>query len=123
MAPVDPWDTDCGSGVNTNGDITGNDPADTSVAITTTFVISWINHLKSRYDTAANGGVLFYNLDNEPMLWNSTHRDVHPQPTTYDELRDKTYAYAAAIKQADPSAQDPRPGVVGLVRLFLLGAG
>ena len=57
------------------------------------------------------------------MLWNSTHRDVHPQPTTYDEMRDRTYAYAAAIKAADPSAQTLGPVLVGLVRLFLLGAG
>ena len=117
-AAVDPWDTDCGSGVNTNGDITGNDPTDTSVTITTTFVISWIDHLKSRYGTAANGGVLFYNLDNEPMLWNSTHRDVHPQPTTYDELREKTYAYAAAIKQTDPSAQILGPVLWGWCAYF-----
>jgi hypothetical protein len=116
---VDPWDTDCGNGVSTNGsDITGNDPADTSLAITTTYVISWINHLKTRYDTAANGGVLFYNLDNEPMLWNSTHRDVHPHPTTYNEMRDKTTAYAAAIKQADPSAKTLGPVLWGWCAYF-----
>jgi hypothetical protein len=116
---VDPWDTDCGNGVATNGnDITGNDPADTSVTITTTYVISWINHLKTRYNTAANGGVLFYNLDNEPMLWNSTHRDVHPAPTTYDEMRDKTTAYAAAIKQADPSARTLGPVLWGWCAYF-----
>jgi hypothetical protein len=117
-AAVDPWDTDCGSGVNTSGDIASNDPADTSMTITTTFVISWIDHLKSRYNTAANGGVLFYNLDNEPMLWNSTHRDIHPLPTTYDEMRDKTYAYAAAIKQADPSAQTLGPVLWGWCAYF-----
>ena len=85
-------------------------------------MISWINHLKSRYDTAANGGVLFYNLDNEPMLWNSTHRDVHPLPTTYDELRDKTYCVCGGHQASRSFRQDTRPGVVGLVRLFLLGA-
>jgi hypothetical protein len=115
---TDPWDTDCGNGVNGSGNITGNDPADTSIAITTTYVISWINHLKSRYDTAANGGVLFYNLDNEPMLWNSTHRDVHPNPTTYNEMRDKTYAYAAAIKQTDPSAKTLGPVLWGWCAYF-----
>ena len=115
---VDPWDTDCGNGVNGGGNITGNNPADTSTAITTTYVISWITHLKSRYDTAAHGGVMFYNLDNEPMLWNSTHRDVHPIPTTYDELRDKTYAYAAAIKQADPSAKTLGPVLWGWCAYF-----
>jgi hypothetical protein len=113
------WDPKCGNGVLTNGTkITGNDPTDTSIAITTTFVISWINHLKSRYDTAANGGVLFYNLDNEPMLWNSTHRDVHPQPATYDEMRDQTWAYAAAIKQADPSAKTLGPVLWGWCAYF-----
>jgi hypothetical protein len=52
------------------------------------------------------------------MLWNSTHRDVHPQPTTYDELRDKTYAYAAAIKQADPSAKTLGPVLWGWCAYF-----
>jgi hypothetical protein len=113
------WDPKCGNGVSTNGnEITGNDPADTSVAMTTTFLISWINHLQGRYGTAANGGVLFYNLDNEPMLWNSTHRDVHPLPTTYDELRDRTTAYAAAIKQADPSAKTLGPVLWGWCAYF-----
>jgi hypothetical protein len=113
------WDPKCGNGVLANGDeITGNDPTDTSVAITTTFVTDWINYLKSRYGTAANGGVLFYNLDNEPMLWNSTHRDVHPDPTTYDEMRDVTYAYAAAIKQADPSAKTLGPVLWGWCAYF-----
>ena len=52
---------------------------------------------------------MFYNLDNEPMLWNSTHRDVHPLPTSYNEVRDSTWTYAAAIKTADPSAQTLGP--------------
>jgi hypothetical protein len=115
---VDPWDSDCGNGVNGGGNIMNNDPADTSEAITTTFVINWINHLKTRYNTAANGGVMFYNLDNEPMLWNSTHRDVHPNPATYDELRDRTYAYAAAIKEADPSAKTLGPVLWGWCAYF-----
>ena len=40
-------------------------------------------------------------LDNEAMLWNSTHRDVHPQPATYDEIWQKTVDYASAIKSED----------------------
>ncbi len=113
------WDPDCGNGVMSNGTpLAGNDPADTSTAITTTFVSSWINYLQSRYKTADQGGVLFYNLDNEPMLWNSTHRDVHPQPTTYDELRDKTFAYAAAIKAADPGAKTLGPVLWGWCAYF-----
>ena len=52
----------------------------TSVAIGPTFVQDWVRHLIGRYGTAAQGGVKFYNLDNEPGLWNETHRDVHPAP-------------------------------------------
>jgi len=103
---VDSWDTDCGNGVHTNGtNITGNDPTDTSTAIGPDFVTNWINHLVLNYGTAQNGGATYYALDNEPMLWNSTHRDVHPLPATYDELRDKAYLYAPAIKAADSSAK------------------
>jgi uncharacterized repeat protein (TIGR01451 family) len=119
---VDPWDTDCGNGEQSGVPITTNDPTDTSVAITTTFVISWVNHLTGKYGTAADGGVMFYNLDNEPMLWNDTHRDVHPVPVDYDEMRDRTYEYGAAIKTADPGAQTLGPVVWGWCAYFYSAA-
>ncbi len=119
---VDSWDVDCGNGEHSGSPLTGNDPHDTSVEITSTFVISWIHHLASRYGTAANGGVMFYNLDNEPMLWNSTHRDVHPGPTTYDEMRNRTWAYASAIKSADPTAKTLGPVVWGWCAYFYSAA-
>jgi hypothetical protein len=43
------------------------------------------------------------------MLWNSTHRDVHPAPTTFDETWNKALAYGAAIKQQDPAAKVTGP--------------
>lgn len=105
------WDPDCGNGVWSNGSpVTGHDPADTSVAVGPDFVAAWVSHLTSRY--GAGGGRL-YALDNEPMLWNSTHRDVHPQAVTYAELRDRTYQYAAALKAADPGAQTLGPVLWG----------
>jgi hypothetical protein len=116
---VDSWDTDCGNGKTTGGaNITGNNPTDTSVAIGPDFVSSWISHLAGKYGAAVNGGVAYYNLDNEPMLWNSTHRDVHPDATTYNEMRDKTYSYAAAIKTADPSAKTLGPVLWGWCAYF-----
>jgi len=118
----DPWDTNCGNGVHNGADITGNDPTVTSVAIDQTFVTAWINHFIARYGTAANGGVKFYNLDNEPMLWNSTHRDVHPTPTTYDEMKTRTELYAVAVKAADPSAQTLGPVVWGWCAYFYSAA-
>ncbi len=111
---VDPWDTNCGNGkINNTTNITGNDPTDTSKAADPQFVKDWVTHLVSRYGAGGSGGVRFYNLDNEPMLWNSTHRDVHPNPVTYDELRDRTYQYAAAVKQADSTAQTLGPVLWG----------
>ncbi|HVM70988.1 MAG TPA: glycoside hydrolase family 44 protein [Anaerolineales bacterium] len=116
---TDPYDSDCGNGVHTDGtNITGNDPTDTSLAITPAFVTGWVNSLVSSYGTAANGGVMFYDLDNEPMLWDSTHRDVHPNPTTYDEMLTKTTSYAAALKAADPSAKTLGPVVWGWCAYF-----
>ena len=115
---VDVWDTNCGNGEHNSILLTGNDPLDTSVAAPPAFVSSWVNHLTAKYGTAANGGVMFYNLDNEPMLWNSTHRDVHPNPTTYNEIRDSTWAYAAAVKSADSTAKTLGPVVWGWCAYF-----
>ncbi len=113
------WDPNCGNGVLPNGtNVTSNNPTDTSIATTASFVSDWVNHLTSTFGTAANGGVMFYNLDNEPMLWNSTHRDVHPNPTSYDELRDRTFTYAAAVKSADPTAKTLGPVVWGWCAYF-----
>lgn len=116
---TDPWDPDCGNGIKPNGDpVEGNDPLDTSIPIDETFVQAWITHLKNKYGAADNGGVKFYNLDNEPFLWNETHRDVHPEPLSYDGIRDLTYQYAAAIKAADPAAQVLGPGEWGWTGYF-----
>ena len=81
--------------------VTGNDPADTSKTIDATFVTRWMAHLAGRVGNAAAGGVRLWALDNEPFLWNSTHRDVHPAGVTYDELWAKTAAIGAAIKAQD----------------------
>lgn len=116
---VDPYRTDFGNGVQSGGAlITGNDPTDTSVAIDPSFVTGWINHLKSVYGTASGGGVMFYNLDNETELWSSTHRDVRPQHLGYDELRNLTYKYGAAIKAADPTAKTLGPVSYGWTAYF-----
>jgi hypothetical protein len=116
---VDSWDSDCGNGIRSGGgNITDNNPTDTSDPIDSTFVSAWIAHLTGKYGTAADNGVAYYNLDNEPMLWNSTHRDVHPQPVSYDEMRDRTLQYAAAVKTADPSAKTLGPVLWGWCAYF-----
>ncbi len=104
--PFQGCNADAGNGVRPDGMtfVTGNDPHDTSKAIDPTFVTGWMAHLASRTGTAAQGGVRLFDLDNEPGLWNSSHRDVHPNPTTYDELWQQTQSYTAAIKAQDPGA-------------------
>jgi hypothetical protein len=116
-------DAPCGNGVMPNGTtlITGNDPLDTSIAISPTFVAGWVNHLTGKYGMANAGGVRFYDLDNEPMLWSDTHRDVHPQPVSYDEMLSRTVAYAPAIKAADPGALLLGPVAWGWVEYFYSG--
>ena len=101
-----PWcQPDAGNGNHTDGSpITGNDPHDTSREIGPDFVTGWMQHVAGRVGTAGEGGVRFFALDNEPDLWNSTHRDVHPAPLSYDEIWQRTVAYASAIKAQDPAA-------------------
>ncbi|MEW5872338.1 MAG: glycoside hydrolase family 44 protein [Chloroflexota bacterium] len=107
----DYWRPDCGNGVHTNGaNLTGNDPLDTSFAITPAFVTGWVDFLESRYGRAADGGVMFYNTDNEPDLWFETHRDVSPTGLTYDQWRDRTIQVAAAVKAGDLTAAVLGPG-------------
>jgi len=116
---VDPYDTDAGNGVHTNGSaIVGNDPHDTSSEVDASFQQAWVAHLQSTFGGAASGGVRYYALDNEVMLWNSTHRDVHPAPTTYDETWAKAASYGAAIKQQDPAAAVTGPVTWGYCDLF-----
>lgn len=110
---------DAGNGILQNGTrITWNDPLDTSVAIGPSFVSGWVQHLVGRHGAAGAGGVRFYALDNEPGLWHETHRDVHPQPLTYDELWTRTLDYATAVKGADPSAQVLGPAAWGWCEYF-----
>jgi hypothetical protein len=96
---------DAGNGIRPGGVfVTGNNPLDTSIAIGPSFVTAWMDHLIAQFGTAGSGGIRYYALDNEPALWDSTHRDVHPQPLTFDELWTKSRDVAAAIKVKDPAA-------------------
>jgi glycosyl hydrolase family 44 len=100
----DQWDPNCGNGKLDGTNLTGADPADTSVPAGPSFDGEMVSHLVSQFGPAARGGVRIYELDNEPVLWSSTHRDVHPDAVTYDELGGKGTATAAAIKAADRGA-------------------
>ncbi|MFN8422705.1 MAG: glycoside hydrolase family 44 protein [Anaerolineae bacterium] len=116
---ADQWMPDCGNGRRRDGSlVTGNDPNDASTSINPYFVRRWVTHLVDTFGDASQGGVAYYNLDNEPMLWHETHRDVFPRGLDYDGLRDRTLAYAAAVKDADPSAKTLGPAEWGWTGYF-----
>ncbi|WP_461119546.1 glycoside hydrolase family 44 protein [Saccharothrix stipae] len=99
----DEWDPNCGNGQLNQQNLTAV-PTDSSIPVGPEFVGEMVSHLVGKFGTAAQGGVPIYELDNEPVLWAHTHRDVHPEVVTYDELGGKGTATAAAIKAADPGA-------------------
>ena len=87
------------------------------------FMGSWVTHLVSTFGSAANGGVKYYQLDNEPDNWQGLRTDIYPAlypPGTWCEpfyttntsigtslnqdFINRTMAYSKAIKAADPTA-------------------
>jgi hypothetical protein len=105
QAETCPDNPKAGNGVGKNGKpLRPGPPTRTSIAAPAAFVGAWVSEIKKL--EAARGAKLVhqYILDNEPGLWHDTHRDVHPQPVTYDELLERTIAYATAIRKADPDA-------------------
>lgn len=99
-------DRSAGNGVvaGSNKDVVGNDPRDTSVPSNASFGVAMAAHLVGLRG-APPAAAFDWALDNEPQLWHSTHRDVHPQPTTYDELWSVTLAYGSALKAAFPAGR------------------
>jgi hypothetical protein len=99
------WFPDAGNGIGSNGQfISGNDPHDANAPSTSLVQQAWVQHLIGRWGPNANGGLRYYILDNEPSLWHSTHRDVHPTGLTMDDLKQRIVDYASRIKAVDPSA-------------------
>ena len=99
----DYWDPACGNGQHDGVDLTA-DPTTTSRAAGPAYVGKMVRHLVATYGRASHGGIGLYELDNEPDLWNDTHRDVHPSPLTEDELWSRSKPTAQAVKTADPTA-------------------
>lgn len=81
--------------------------ADPSPAANHVYQDQYVSLLKSEYpsDFSSNSKTpIFFDLDNEPGIWDTTHPEVHPQPATYAEMISKSTAYAAAIKSVAPNA-------------------
>ena len=103
---TDPWFPAAGNGVSlaTGLNITTNDPTDANLPADTNFQAGWVQHLTNTWHSATNGGLLYYIMDNEWSLWQSTHRDIHPVGPTMDEVFTNYCKYATMVKGIDPNA-------------------
>src|SRR6185436_3130192 len=93
----------------------------TSVPMPPADIGRWVRAIRERDRARGGRSVQTYILDNEPTLWSETHRDVHPEPVSYDELLDRTIAYATEIRRADPDALIAGPALWGFTALFHSG--
>ncbi len=85
------------------------DPTDADVASTPSTMQSWVSSVVSKYGDAASGGVAIWQMDNEPVWWESVHQNIHPTAQDYDETWQKGMSYAQAVKAADPTASVAGP--------------
>src|SRR4051794_2064559 len=122
----DQFDPDCGDGHQPDPNqaqwVTNTAQTATATADTPAIEAPWIDFLKGKYNDAADGGVVFYETGNEPGLWNSTHHDWHPQPTTAQELWDDMRGIALMVKDRDPTAQVIGPAEWGWPNYFCSAA-
>lgn len=121
---TDPHRPRCGNGRKPDGKALIDPPKDPSawqVRITPEDVGAWVAKIRAADEARGRRVVYQYILDNEPALWDSTHRDVHPEPTTYAELLEKTIAFGTAVRRADPDALIAGPAEWGWPAYFFSG--
>lgn len=115
---TDPYNSDAGNGValSSNCDSSPSyisaSPADAYVPLlddhnatcpsgsNCVYRSDWAAALATAFGTAPH----FYDMDNEIDIWGGTHRDIHPAPAGYEELRDTYLSEARALKTWDPQA-------------------
>jgi Glycoside hydrolase family 44/Bacterial Ig-like domain (group 3) len=103
---VHPSGDNCGNSITTAGaQLIDNNIYANHIDNTVALQQGWLQHLIATFGTAANGGVPYYQLDNEPGGWSNTHRDVEPDQPDYNTIISLGQQYAAMIKQTDPTAK------------------
>jgi Glycoside hydrolase family 44 len=119
---TDPWLADAGNGMSPSGAKIRPGPATRTCApAPPEWIKRWIGTIRARDAKSGKRSVYEYILDNEPMLWSTTHRDVRPDPLGYDELLERTIQYGTAIREADPSAIIAGPAEWGWSNYFYSG--
>lgn len=108
---VDPFNTDAGNGLKSDCTTTLTaDPNDANVPLLdqpgtkdpqgSVYRNQWATALATAFGNSPH----FYDMDNEIDIWGGTHRDVHPLPTAYNEMRDTFITEARNLKGWDPKA-------------------
>lgn len=96
----------CGNSIASSGtQLIDNNILMNHINNSTTLQHAWVAHLVSTFGTAANGGVPYYQLDNEPGGWSNTHRDVEPNQPNYSTIVSLGEQYASTIKSVDATAK------------------
>lgn len=94
----------CGNG-HRNGEFLGAvDPSITSLAVDESWAREWVGELVAAHGTAAEGGVEYYAMGNEPGLWHHTHGDIRANPIPRAEIIARNLSYGMAVKSVDPAA-------------------
>ncbi|HKO52811.1 MAG TPA: glycoside hydrolase family 44 protein [Polyangiaceae bacterium] len=116
---TDQYRQGAGNGERADGTpVKPNAPTQTSVEASVDFIKRWVTTIAQRDQKSGTRSVQHYILDNEPSLWSANHRDVHPDPLTYDELLDRTIRYGSAIRAADPGGLIAGPAEWGWTAYF-----
>lgn len=110
----EPLNNDVGDGVGFLGDIISGDPRLTSVKVDENFVGDWVREMSE----VKNFRDVIYFMDNEPMLWHDTHRDIHPNPVSYEEIMEKTVRHAFAVRKYSKDASIAGPSLWGWTAYF-----
>jgi hypothetical protein len=121
---TDYWNSDAGNGlkadcstrVTTNAVTTAyvpllDDNTQSCSATSCVYRDAWAQALANAFGTdtcsipySSIASCHFYDMDNEVEIWGSTHVDIHPDPSGYDELADTYLTEATKLKTWDPAA-------------------
>jgi hypothetical protein len=93
---IDPYDSHCGNGKDQSGNLIAGDPTNDAMTVTPDFEGQFVQHLGST--------VKLFQLDNEMMLWPSTHHDVRSTPVSSDDVWAATMNYAPQVKSNNAGA-------------------
>jgi len=72
--------------------------------------------------TAANGGIKVIAIDNEPCLWESTHKEFGYKGLTYDDFLQLAIKHATLLKKMDPSVLVAAPCLWGWTAYYMVSS-